>query len=365
MEAMNRNNYEEYFLLYMDKELSSDENKMVEDFIKKNPDLALEYNLLKEVKLQPDHTILFDNKNELTRHESFIHAGNYTEMSLLFIDKELSNEENIFVEKFYHQHPELQHELDVLQSTILPTENIIFSDKKSLYKHEGKVRYIAWKKYAVAAAVLLFILAAWLLYPAKTDLPITAKTNPGKPSQTEKANQQPGTKKDSPKNIVLPIPQNETVIVAEKNNQADKKESKDGKKVLKNNVPQIHNTPVVVANNISPQEKIILPLVNNDLNVFSEREKLLNEKESVADNKDYSIATYTYEPPAKTILAAAYKELDTSPEDNNTLAIGTIAINKEKLNGLLKKAGSLFGKKAKEEKNEKDVQVANLKINYN
>ena len=122
---------------------------------------------------------------------------------------------------------------------------------------------------------------------------------------------------------------------------------------------------MVVANNISPKEKIILPSANNDLNVFSEREKLLNEKESVADNKDYSIATYTYEPPAKTIQAVAYKELDTSPEDDNTLAIGTIAINKEKLNGLLKKASSLFGKKAKEEKNEKDVQVANLKINYN
>ena len=30
MEAMNRNNYEEYFLLYIDKELSADENKMVE-----------------------------------------------------------------------------------------------------------------------------------------------------------------------------------------------------------------------------------------------------------------------------------------------------------------------------------------------
>ncbi len=365
MEAMNRNNYEEYFLLYMDKELSSDENKMVEDFMQKNPDLAQEYNSLTVVKLQPDHAILFDNKNELTRHESFIHAGNYTEMTLLYIDKELSHEENIFVEKFYGQHPELQREMDALQYTILPEEHIIFTDKKSLYKHEGKVRYMSWKKYAVAAAVLLFIFAAWLLYPAKTDLPITAKTNPGEPSKIEQKSHQPGTKNDSLKNIVLPNPQNERVIVAEENNQPGKKEIKEGQKILKNKVPEIHNTPVLVANNVSPQEKIILPSANNDLNVFSEREKLLNEKESVADNKDYSISIYTYEPPAKTIQAAAYKELDTSPEDGNTLAIGTIAINKEKLNGLLKKAGSLFGKKAKEEKNEKDVKVANLKINYN
>ncbi len=365
MEEVNRNNYEEYFLLSIDKELSSDENKMVEDFIQKNPDLAQEYNLLKEVKLQPDHAILFDNKNELTRHESFIHTKNYTEISLLYIDKELNNEENNFVEKFYLQHPELKHELDALQSAILPPAHIIFTDKKSLYKHEGKVRYMAWKKFAVAAAVLLFILAAWWFYPATTNLPITAKTNPVAPSSIEQKHLATGIKNDSQKNNVIPTPQNENVIVAEEKNKTVKKEIQGSKQIQKDNLPQNNTAPIYVANNILPKQNIILPSINVDQNIISEREKLINDKESVADNKDYSIATYAYEPPSPKIHAAAYKELDTSPEDDNTLAIGTIAINKEKLNGLLKKAGSLFGKKAKEEKNEKDVKVANLKINYN
>lgn len=365
MEEVNRNNYEEFFLLYIDKELSAAENKLVTDFIQKNPDLAQELNFLMEAKLQPDHTILFDHKNELTRHETFIHAGNYTERSLLYIDKELNTNENHLVENFYRQHPDLQQELDSLQNTILPQEHIIFADKKSLYKHEGKVRYMAWKKYAVAAAVLLFMLSAWWFFPAKTNLPVTAKTNPVKPSPIEQKQQQPAIKNDTQKNYLIPTPKNENLVVAEEKNIAGKKENKDIKQIQKDNLSSNQPAPVLIANNIPPKQIIIPHTVNADQNVFSERENLLNEKESVADNKDYSIATYKYEAPANSIQSAAYKELDTSPEDDNKLAIGTIAINKEKFNGLLKKAGSFFGKKAKEEKNEKDVKVANLKINYN
>ena len=365
MEEVNRNNYEEYFLLYIDKELSDVENKMVTDFIQKNPDLAQELNFLMEAKLPPDHTLLFDHKNELTRHETFIHAGNYTELSLLYIDKELNYNENHLVENYYRQHPELQPEMDGLQNTILPREHIIFADKKSLYKHAGKVRYMAWKKFAVAAAVLLFILSAWWFFPAKTNLRVTAKTNPVKPSHTVQKQQQPAIKNDSQKNNLIPTQQNENVVVAEEKNIAGKKENKDIKQIQKDNLPSNQQAQVLIANNIKPIQNIIPHAGNADQNVFSERENLLNEKESVADNKDYSIATYTYEAPANSIQPAAYKELDTSPEDDNKLAIGTIAINKEKFNGLLKKAGSFFGKKAKEEKNEKDVKVANIKINYN
>jgi anti-sigma factor RsiW len=36
---IDRHNYEEYFILYMDNELSSDDRGQVEEFIQKNPDL--------------------------------------------------------------------------------------------------------------------------------------------------------------------------------------------------------------------------------------------------------------------------------------------------------------------------------------
>ena len=43
---INRHNYEEYFILYMDNELGSTERRMVEDFVKLHPDLQEELDML-------------------------------------------------------------------------------------------------------------------------------------------------------------------------------------------------------------------------------------------------------------------------------------------------------------------------------
>jgi hypothetical protein len=56
-----------------------------------------------------------------------------------------------------------------------------------------------------------------------------------------------------------------------------------------------------------------------------------------------------------------YRELNTADEENKSLYLGSMEINKNKVRGLLKKAGRLFGGKAKDDA--KDIKVANLDIN--
>jgi hypothetical protein len=69
---INRQTYEEFFLLYTDGELSPGEKKAVEDFVRENPDLQTEFNLLTESVFKPDQDIVFEDKEVLYRHESRI-----------------------------------------------------------------------------------------------------------------------------------------------------------------------------------------------------------------------------------------------------------------------------------------------------
>jgi len=67
--VINRNNYEEFFLLYVDGELSAGDRIAVEKFVSANPDLLEELNLLKETVLVADNSITFEHKEELYKEE--------------------------------------------------------------------------------------------------------------------------------------------------------------------------------------------------------------------------------------------------------------------------------------------------------
>jgi hypothetical protein len=66
---INRNNYEEYFINYMENELTAAERKAVEAFVEANPDLKNELELFESAKLIADEKIIFTNKNELFKKE--------------------------------------------------------------------------------------------------------------------------------------------------------------------------------------------------------------------------------------------------------------------------------------------------------
>src|SRR6476469_8353491 len=98
---LNRNNYEEYFILYMDNELDSECRREVEAFVKQNPDLAADLELLMQSKLSPDDAISFTDKGSLMRFDSSaISLSNYEEWLTSYIDNELSDGERRDVEVF-------------------------------------------------------------------------------------------------------------------------------------------------------------------------------------------------------------------------------------------------------------------------
>ena len=169
MMTINRNNYEHYFLLWVDGELSPEEMVAVERFIAEHPDLAEELALLQDTKLVPEEQIIFPEKEQLLKQSTNeITFTNYESWFLLFIDNELSLADRQKVELFVLQHPNLQAAFQLLLQTKLAPEEWVFNNKELLYRKEDQKRpvlYMRWMRYASAAAVIGLIATIWMIAP--------------------------------------------------------------------------------------------------------------------------------------------------------------------------------------------------------
>lgn len=158
--SINRHNYEEYFILYMDNELSSDDRRMVEDFIAQHPDLKDDLDQLQLFKLEPDNSITYIGKDELLKINNShpVTLANYDECLLLYVDNELNAGQSRNVEQFLAENPSIATEFHLYKRCKLQPEPIVFAEKKSLYRKEEKVRRTTAIWWRAAAAVLLAII---------------------------------------------------------------------------------------------------------------------------------------------------------------------------------------------------------------
>ena len=182
---INRYNYEEFFLLYVDNELSAAERRQVEVFVQKNPDLEEELMMLKQSQLKADTSFILEDKSSLFRSErhAMINLENYETFFLLYVDGELSDAERTSVELFASQHPAQQQELEILlQTRITPETSVVFPNKEDLYRRAGSERVVAfkvWRIVAVAAMLILTVGIFWLNSGDGTKPPIAKMNNAG------------------------------------------------------------------------------------------------------------------------------------------------------------------------------------------
>jgi len=315
---IDRHNYEEHFLLYIDNELNVEQKKQVEAFVSANPDVEEEFIMLQQSRLVADDSIVFEGKESLMKEETAINMNNYEEWLVLYVDNELSREQKLIVEKFAEAHPHVKEELNIFRQTKLEPQEIVFAAKASLYRREEnadsyrhRVVSMNWprlrqafgdRRWRVAAAAILIIAAGLGTYSIITNQNKPKTIDTAKvitPSNNIESNN-PGTepKEETPESN---LEKNKTLATKENKNKVDKQvfnepENKtDNKAIVKNDELKTpgqstdiqketsHTTTAdaFVAVNGDQQKQIV-----NKFDVTNDPEKTPNSKKLASDN-DY------------------------------------------------------------------------------
>jgi hypothetical protein len=153
MSKINRYNYETYFLLYADNELSAIEKKNVDEFVQSNPELGEELVMLLQTISQKED-ILLNNKMSLYKKEPL--SSDQQEKLLLHLDNELNEVEKNEVAALIKSSKSFSEEWDMVKyAKFFPESTIVYEDKKSLYRTEKeRLVYLPLRKL-LAAAILV------------------------------------------------------------------------------------------------------------------------------------------------------------------------------------------------------------------
>jgi hypothetical protein len=316
---VDRHNYEEYFLLYVDNELTIEQKKQVELFIGVNPDLEEELIMLQQSRLIPDR-IVFEKKHLLMKEEnnSFINLDSYEEWLVLYVDNELSDAEKTNVEKFAAAHSHVQAELNLFAQTKLQPDQFNFPDKNLLYRNKERVGIISMTWWRMAAAAILLIVAGILLYSV-----LNKENNSGVEERIA------GPRKEqiqSPVKSVSPEqqqPKQNNAVIKEKDQIAisapvEKPRQKENKKQQADNLSSKDNELAKVNDNI-PQRR---PVVVSEINTVNPKDAQISN----VDVSDWHKQIFNDE-----VVTPGHTETPNLPEyANNT--------ENKKLRGLFRKA---------------------------
>jgi hypothetical protein len=362
---INRDNYEAFFLMYVDNELSTIDKKMVEAFVLLHPDLQEELAMLQQTVILPEDNIIFTHKNLLFRHtESADTPTINEEQLLLYIDNELAIQDKAALEIALVSHTTLQKDLKLLQQTKLPREAIVCPNKESLYKEEKKrVAYMRWQYMAAAALIGLVATVYFTMTNSKISNATMANLNRSSKSTTPTILSNTTTLAETP---VLVMPNKHiatTTLVSNHNNISNKKMP----------VTEAVTQQTAAASNTAKsfkdgaQDFLTSPLKNIENNIASTvtNPAINRNNNSTAKNNpsDVSLPSLPVITNALNTTNTAsqqvvYKELDTNSDDKSLL-VGAVEINKDKLRGFLRKASKLFGNKQKNDDDAKSSLISN------
>jgi len=247
-------NYETWFLLYADNELSAEEKATVLSFVQQHPTLQQEFDGIMQLRFSPaeiQHQVDKASLLSISMEDNMQAALEEYQLLINYIDGELSFIEIAEVEK------RLKHDVAFLASymqlSILklePDHSIVHPNKIALYKRE-KVVAFGWKRSLVAAASL--IIAAGLFWIVEQ--PNVGNTNAVVLVAPE--SKAPKTIEQNSGEKINPVANNSLIEVAKKKSitKISVEKIKEPELMSENYLAQEVHEPIIQSNN--NEEKVV------------------------------------------------------------------------------------------------------------
>ena len=213
---IDRNNYEAYFLDYLEGNL---DKNMVDDFIEflqQNPDLKEELSVVETVSVVPEN-VSFNKKNSLYK-EKLDSEKEFDQAAIAALEGDISATDKNDFENYLVNHPHKKRDVVLYEKTKLrPDETIIFKNKKKLYRRSAAKIVFLWSSRIAAVLILAFALFALF----------NNKTNPVAPDNKIAKVEKSVVQKTTPVLIKEPVisKKAETKIKAEAKVKENKKET--------------------------------------------------------------------------------------------------------------------------------------------
>ncbi len=274
---INRNNYEAFFIDYLEDNLDKNSVDDFIEFLQQNPDLKEELAILGKVTAVAEN-ISFNKKENLYKEKLDVDET-FNQTVVANLEGDISAADKAGLNRFIEKHPEKKRELLLFSKTKLtPDKTIVFKNKKKLYRRSTTKTIVLWSVRIAAVFVLAF--AFFTLFNSKTNpalptnnLAKARKTEILKPSTTKKLLVKPESKTET---------KPEKKIIKKKNSIAPKK-----KKLVKH----IQKEPTAKELEIvrEPVEKFPeIKSITASINVNQPKLKMKTMHFTVPDNIDYS-----------------------------------------------------------------------------
>ncbi|NCB06673.1 MAG: hypothetical protein EOM73_00745 [Bacteroidia bacterium] len=158
---INRNNFEPYFVDYLEGNL---DEKLVDDFIEflqQNPDLKEELSFFEPVVVSPEN-LSFNNKKILYK-EKFDAEETFNHTAIARLEGDISPLEKAEFENYLSTHPKKKNEAALFTRTkLLPDFSVVFKSKSKLRRQSAGKIFLLWTSRV--AAVFIIALAIYTYF---------------------------------------------------------------------------------------------------------------------------------------------------------------------------------------------------------